>query len=78
MTPLTSSASTSLGSATSSTWALAPCASEVQQRVRSFVRQVPYGDTVTYRELARRLGDDVTAQQVGAAVSQNPLCIFVP
>lgn len=49
-----------------------------QHRVWELVRQVPYGATVTYGELARRLGPDVTAQQVGAAVGRNPLCIVVP
>ncbi len=42
------------------------------------MRQVPYGDTVTYGALACRLSREVTAQQVGAAVGRNPLCIFVP
>jgi methylated-DNA-[protein]-cysteine S-methyltransferase len=46
--------------------------------VWNLVRHVPYGDTVTYGALAGRLGGDVTAQQVGAAVGRNPLCIVVP
>lgn len=37
-----------------------------------------YGDTVTYGGVADRLGGEVTAQQVGAAVGRNPLCIFLP
>jgi methylated-DNA-[protein]-cysteine S-methyltransferase len=58
--------------------ALGPRGEEFQQRVWNLVRQVPYGDTVTYGALAGRLGGDVTAQQVGAAVGRNPLCIVVP
>lgn len=58
--------------------ALAPRGREFQQRVWNLVRQVPYGDTVTYGALACRLGPEVTAQQVGAAVGRNPLCVFVP
>jgi len=58
--------------------ALASRGREFQQRVWDLVQQVPYGDTVTYGALACRLGRDVTAQQVGAAVGRNPLCIFVP
>jgi len=46
--------------------------------VWDLVAQVPYGATVTYGELGRRLGSDVTAQEVGAAVGRNPLCILVP
>ena len=33
---------------------------------------------MTYGALARRLGGDVTPQQVGAAVGRNPLCIVLP
>jgi methylated-DNA-[protein]-cysteine S-methyltransferase len=58
--------------------ALGPRGDEFQQLVWNLVRQVPYGDTVTYGALARRLGGDVTAQQVGAAVGRNPLCIVLP
>jgi methylated-DNA-[protein]-cysteine S-methyltransferase len=57
---------------------LAAHGSEFQQRVWNLVRQVPYGDTVTYGALAARLGRESTAQEVGAAVGRNPLCVFVP
>lgn len=58
--------------------ATAPHGDGLQQRVWSLVREVPYGDTVTYGALAGRLGGEVTAQQVGAAVARNPLCIVLP
>jgi methylated-DNA-[protein]-cysteine S-methyltransferase len=58
--------------------ALRPRGDEFQRRVWDLARQVPYGDTVTYGALAGRLGGDVTAQKVGAAVGRNPLCILVP
>jgi methylated-DNA-[protein]-cysteine S-methyltransferase len=58
--------------------AMAPTGDEFQHRVWDLVRRVPYGDTATYGDLARHLGGDVTAQQVGAAVGRNPLCIVVP
>lgn len=57
--------------------ALAPRGDEFQLRVWNLFGQVPYGDTVTYGDLAGRLGVGVTAQQVGAAVGRNPLCIFL-
>ena len=38
---------------------------------------IPYGETVTYGELADELVDGTTAQQVGAAVGRNPLSIVV-
>jgi methylated-DNA-[protein]-cysteine S-methyltransferase len=49
-----------------------------QHRVWNLVQQIPYGHTVTYGDLAGRLGGDFTAQQVGAAMGRNPLCIFIP
>ena len=45
---------------------------EYQERVWSLVRQIPYGETATYGDLARRLGDGTTPQEVGAAVGQEP------
>ncbi len=49
-----------------------------QERVWSMVRQIPYGETATYGDLARRLEDGTTAQEVGAAVGRNPLCLLLP
>lgn len=49
-----------------------------QRRVWDLVAKVPYGQTTTYRDLARRLNRDVTPQQVGADISRNPLCILIP
>lgn len=62
---------------------LAPAGDRLQLIVWDLVMQVRYGDTVTYGELASRIGGEataqqVTAQQVGAAVGRNPLCILVP
>jgi methylated-DNA-[protein]-cysteine S-methyltransferase len=49
-----------------------------QRRVRDLICAVPYGQTTTYGALARALGSQVTAQQAGAAVGRNPLCILIP
>jgi methylated-DNA-[protein]-cysteine S-methyltransferase len=46
--------------------------------VWDLVAKVPYGQTTTYRDLARRLNRDVTPQQIGADISRNPLCILIP
>ena len=51
---------------------------DLQRRVWELVRQVPYGETLTYGQLARELGDGTTPQEVGAAVGRNPLSILVP
>ena len=51
---------------------------EFQRRVWDLITLVPYGQTTTYGDLARRLGEDVSPQDVGAAVGRNPLCILIP
>jgi methylated-DNA-[protein]-cysteine S-methyltransferase len=51
---------------------------EFQRRVWDLITQLPYGRTTSYGELARRVGDGVSPQEVGPAVGQNPLCILIP
>jgi methylated-DNA-[protein]-cysteine S-methyltransferase len=51
---------------------------EYQERVWSLVRQIPYGETASYGDLARQLGAGTTPQEVGAAVGRNPVCLLVP
>ena len=48
-----------------------------QQRVWEALLTIPYGQTVTYGELARRI-DCRSAQAVGGAVGRNPISIIVP
>lgn len=48
------------------------------RRVWALLREIPYGATTTYGELADRLGDRRRAQAVGQAVGHNPLSIVVP
>jgi methylated-DNA-[protein]-cysteine S-methyltransferase len=52
--------------------------SPLQERVWRLIGQIPYGETVSYGELARELGGGVTAQEVGAAVGRNPVSIIIP
>ena len=54
------------------------CGDEPQLRVWDRLTAIPYGETVTYGELAAELADGSTAQEVGAAVGRNPLSIVVP
>lgn len=51
---------------------------ETQRRVWNLLTAIPYGDTVTYGELAAALADGTTPQEVGQAVGRNPLSIVVP
>ncbi|HEX6966556.1 MAG TPA: methylated-DNA--[protein]-cysteine S-methyltransferase [Gemmatimonadaceae bacterium] len=49
-----------------------------QERVWAALRGIPYGHTVSYGELARRLGEPKAMRAVGAANGRNPLPIIVP
>jgi methylated-DNA-[protein]-cysteine S-methyltransferase len=49
-----------------------------QQRVWSALREIPYGETVSYGELATLLGNPSASRAVGLANGRNPLGIIVP
>jgi methylated-DNA-[protein]-cysteine S-methyltransferase len=57
---------------------LAPAGTPFQQAVWSALRAIPYGETLSYGELARRLGRPGSARAVGLANGSNPLPIIVP
>ena len=57
---------------------LAPQGTDFQRRVWAELLQIPYGETVTYGELARRLGNPTGSRAVGLANGRNPLGIVVP
>lgn len=42
------------------------------------LRRIPYGDTTTYLELAKRIGNPKAVRAVGMANGQNPIPIIVP
>jgi methylated-DNA-[protein]-cysteine S-methyltransferase len=47
-------------------------------RVYAVAREIPPGETLTYGEVAERLGDKRLARDVGQALGQNPWPIVVP
>jgi methylated-DNA-[protein]-cysteine S-methyltransferase len=51
---------------------------EFNARVYAIARAIPPGETLTYGEIAARLGDKLLARDVGAALGQNPWPIVVP
>lgn len=53
-------------------------ATAFQQRVWKALQQIPRGETRTYAELARELGQPTAARAVAAACGQNPIAIAVP
>jgi methylated-DNA-[protein]-cysteine S-methyltransferase len=57
---------------------LAPEGTPFQLRVWQELRTIPYGSTVSYGEIARRIGNPQAVRAVGAANGQNPLPIVIP
>ncbi|MCS6963496.1 MAG: methylated-DNA--[protein]-cysteine S-methyltransferase [Thermoflexus sp.] len=57
---------------------LDPEGTPFQQRVWKEAARIPYGQTLTYRELARRIGQPQAARAVGQALGANPLPILIP
>lgn len=55
---------------------------EFQKRVWEILLTIPYGETLTYGEIAKRIsgesGKAMSAQAVGGAVGKNPISIIVP
>src|SRR6476661_5039700 len=49
-----------------------------QRQAWEALRDIPYGETVTYGEQARRIGHPDAARAVGAANGQNPIAVIVP
>ncbi len=58
--------------------ALAPAGTPFQLAVWQSLRAIPYGTTITYGELARRIGNLRAVRAVGLANGRNPLSIIVP
>lgn len=57
---------------------LKPVGNPFRQRVWALLQEIPYGETRSYGDLARQLGDRHLAQAVGAANARNPVSIIVP
>lgn len=57
---------------------LHPQGTEFQRAVWSALEGIPYGETISYRELADRIGRPKAVRAVGAANGKNPISIIVP
>ena len=57
---------------------LDPRGTPFQLQVWQALREIPFGETRTYGEQARRVGRPTAARAVGAANGRNPLSIVVP
>lgn len=57
---------------------LAPGGTEFQHDVWNALMEIPYGQTMTYGELANSLGRPTASRAVGGATGRNPISIIVP
>jgi methylated-DNA-[protein]-cysteine S-methyltransferase len=52
--------------------------SDFNKRVYAIARKIPPGKTMTYGEIAERLGDKMLARAVGQAMGENPTPVIMP
>jgi methylated-DNA-[protein]-cysteine S-methyltransferase len=57
---------------------LAPTGTDFQRRVWDSLGKIPWGETRSYRDIARAIGNTAAVRAVGAANGRNPLPIIVP
>ena len=62
---------------------LQPKGTSFQERVWQILQEIPYGETMTYGEIAQRIAKEkgvatYSAQAVGQAVGKNPISILIP
>lgn len=57
---------------------LRPHGTDFQRRVWDQLLQIPYGQTATYGEIAKKIGNPNAARAVGQACNANPIPIFIP
>ena len=62
---------------------LAPIGGEFRQRVWNILRAIPYGEVITYGDIAKKIAakrnkKSMSSQAVGGAVGHNPISIIIP
>ena len=57
---------------------LHPVGTAFRMKVWAALQQIPYGQTITYGELARRVGNERGSRAVGGANHHNPISIIIP
>ena len=57
---------------------LAPRGTRFEMKVWDALRKIPYGETVSYGDIARAIGNPRGARAVGQANNRNPIAIVVP
>lgn len=49
-----------------------------QEKVWEVLKQIPYGETISYGEVAKRMGNPKAVRAVGAASKRNPIPLIIP
>lgn len=57
---------------------LAPAGTDFQRRVWKELGRIPYGQAISYLELAHRLGDEKCIRAAARAIGANPIAILIP
>jgi methylated-DNA-[protein]-cysteine S-methyltransferase len=57
---------------------LAPEGTEFQKQVWELLKEIPFGHTRSYRQMAGIMGDYSTTRAIGNANSKNPIAIIIP
>lgn len=57
---------------------LNPRGSQFRQKVWRILAEIPYGETMTYGEIASKISPEMSARAVGGAVGHNPIAIIIP
>jgi methylated-DNA-[protein]-cysteine S-methyltransferase len=66
------------GKRTDFTFKLNPYETDFQQKVWKGLLEIPFGETVSYLELSKKLGNSKAIRAVAAANGKNPLWIVIP
>ncbi len=57
---------------------LAPSGTDFQKKVWNILKEIPYGQVVSYKEISRRLGNEKQIRAAANANGRNPILIFIP
>ena len=66
------------GELTAFTVPVRPVGTVFRQRVWDALMDIPYGETISYKQLAQNIGQPTAARAVGGANNNNPISIIIP
>ncbi len=57
---------------------LAPQGTTFQKETWSAIQKIPYGQTITYQDLAKMMGREGAHRSLGSAIKANPIIVMIP